>query len=448
MVNRRQRARAEKTFLEVVGGRLEIMQNMLVELHCQALGSMECGRHIGIHLSGKGSGSPSVIVSQLAALENITVALHLNTFGLWFGQDSGNDLDLHAHQHKEATHLVFDTAQVSLDGPPPAAFEHEVTHAVPGGILSLQCVSARMIQRAARRMFARRSCSWLCQYVLTAPHCKSSNQEPFEMEALDTSSEKEPYAWDAGSARQCSAARIIQRAWRHRRLDICGIFSGAAVTCGHFRSFPTASWDKIYSRFTSNVPSFSGVEIVLVVKDFLLSIDQVMSSFGIDVSEMTAKLRRVAEDHFINSGMSGDFSGTHTEVIDSLRQIVTPIQDFVLCKYEVELTASHIDVAEWLRHRRGAHEPKRNTACNSSSHVDALLIEDTQEEPSSTPVKGATPSWTGLRVRRKEAGTITMNSSAINRHGGASSGKASKKERRNNKAGLEKGSDGKHRPRN
>ena len=224
--------------------------------------------------------------------------------------------------------------------------------------------------------------------------------------------------------------------------EVCGL-RVAPRPQGDFRSLPPSEWQVLYPRFAvdghsmdlfPHASKFSAVDVVLFIKDFTIVIDNLLAAHNIDVAEWTAKLRRHVEEIYMDSSFSEEDLGTHEMVEKTLRDVLGVVNEWSVDEHNVQVEGD-INVAAWLRNHRS---PPQHVA---SSGLDN--IEPVNTHQSVSRVQIATPAWTGLKVVRKQSSIASSATASLNRHGGAPSKKAHRKQREK-PHGLERTSEGRH----
>ena len=227
--------------------------------------------------------------------------------------------------------------------------------------------------------------------------------------------------------------------------------SYCAVQVGDFRSLPSIAWERLNSLFNVRTAPdtepgdqncvFTQIEVILILKDFLIAIDNIMDSYGIDITEQTASIRRKVEESYMSDSEPADHDvASPVQVENVLRQFLSPVLEWVSHEHEMNVHASDIDVAGWLAYRRFQLQPATASgATSSTAEVSSVTAAAPQAD-----MRMATAAWIGLKVSRRDNSVASSSSSSVNRHGGSSSTTSSKK-RRAKPPSLPKASDGKHR---
>jgi hypothetical protein len=184
---------------------------------------------------------------------------------------------------------------------------------------------------------------------------------------------------------------------------------------GHFRSLPTSAWDSIYDNFAP-----TGREVT----EFSLEFCPDLEHFSFSDNELLKILCSFAEaiKHALKHEHGVDFSREAKALQDNwTKSQKASANAAALTRPELsgsQVLAQISAVREMLNENMAA---LNYCVVIPEFNVDLRVLRRTLASTIVAKRWDATPAWTGLKVRKKEASLASKRVASVNRHGGASS---------------------------
>eukprot|EP00928_Gymnodinium_smaydae_P032724 TRINITY_DN23629_c0_g2_i1.p1 TRINITY_DN23629_c0_g2~~TRINITY_DN23629_c0_g2_i1.p1 ORF type:complete len:365 (+),score=41.44 TRINITY_DN23629_c0_g2_i1:31-1125(+) len=192
----------------------------------------------------------------------------------------------------------------------------------------------------------------------------------------------------------------------------------ASAVKSDMRSLPPEHWCRVGELFSGReadrapeIAELNEAEAVMILKDFTLMIDDTLNQYGVDVSERTTVFRRQVEEAYMVSA-SDEWSnagyGTFESIASVLRNIAEVVAEWVMEQHGLSLTCD-IDVPAWLRVHREQRRAVSSLCCEphdvktDAEQLRGHVAVENARVPRRKALE-ATPSWTGLAVRKADSG--------------------------------------------